>query len=165
MINSFRLKILICLFWLGYLGQVLSMQLYDPTLYSPILHLEKILVERAINLNGLFFIFLIVEASLLLYAQSALWYGYISGKWTYLVYACLSIFDNVFLSVQAFSWLDMIFIAFNYLLSGIILLALFSSPLVDELAVKKPFYFWKVFFTFFIFFILLFGVPYFFSWL
>ncbi|GEM_PF-5346701 len=159
MINLYRLRMLIVIFWMLYLGEVLSIQIYDSTLYSPILHLEKILIDRAINLNYIFYSVLVVESALLLYSSSTLWFGYLSGKWTYIIYLLFSVFDNIFLSVQAFSWLDMIFITFGFIISGVILLALFTPPLKEDLAKAKPFCFWKIFFTFFIFFILFFTIP------
>ena len=104
--NSKKLRLLIALSWIAYIGQVLSFRFYDPSLHSPLLHLSDLVVDRIINSNNVFYFVLVIEAILLIYGSAALWEGYQSGKWAYSIYTIFTIFDNYFISVQAFSSLD-----------------------------------------------------------
>jgi hypothetical protein len=163
--NLNQLRMLIVLSWLIYIAEVLTVQFYDPALHSPALQLSKTVLEKAVIQDYAFYSFLAIEATLIIYASAALWFGYLSGKWAYLLYIFFALTDAYFVSVQAFSSFDIIWDNTSFFIIGIIALALFSSPLKEKLSEKKPFYFWKVFITFFIFFILFFGLPLSFSYL
>jgi hypothetical protein len=167
MITLKRLRILIVIIWLSYICQVLAAHFFDPTLYSPILLISHMALERTININATFDMFLVIEAFFLIYSSAALWFAYYPGKWAFVIYIILALFDNYFISVRAFSFVDIFLEDLNFLLFGIILLSIFSSPLNEKLAANKRINllrFFGIFFLFFgVFFLLPMGLTYFFK--
>lgn len=154
-----HLRILIVISWLIYLCAIFVYKFYDPSLYSPIIHIAKIQLEKIIHQNLLLYFILVADAMLIIYASAALWFGHITGKWAYTLYIAFALIANYFLPVQAFSSLDIFLEDLNFLILGIILLALYTSPLKEILAVPKLFPFWKIAIMFFIFFMLFFALP------
>lgn len=128
---------------------------FDPTLGEPMIAESNHLISSAMINSVAFNVVFMLTLLTLAYSSAALWFGYISGKWTFILFIILDLSIPYFTKVMALSWLGNILLSLYMLVLGMIFAILFLSPLKEELRRPKPFRFWAVFGMFILFFIII----------
>lgn len=149
MLTLKHLRIAIAIFFLIYIASQATIIFYDPMLSSPVL-LQRNELLKSSNFESFYLLAILPLA----YACAALWFGYLSGKWVFLLYLLWELIAQYFNGVVAYSGLGSALESLYFLVLGIILTLLFTQPLRDELNTPKPYRLFSVILMFLVFLML-----------
>lgn len=150
------LRYLIILSVALFLLQEILHGIYNPSLDSTILAQYKNYVFELANASRFFVTLMLVAVVLNAYSFAAMWFGYNSGRWSYILSIVLVLTGNYLLKIVVFSSLEFIMMVLGLIVTGMMLTLIFSSPLQDEFTTKKRQRFFALTATFILFLVLFF---------
>ena len=144
MLSLNRLRITIGIFFLVFVCEELMFSLYDPGLSSSILLQARNLLDELIKSNLVYNVFGLLDIIAMSYSFAALWFGYNSGKWLFILFLIFELVIQCLTPVIAYSGKTGALDSLYFLILGIILAMLYQSPIKEMLLDKKPFKVWHV---------------------
>lgn len=150
-----KLRILTAIFFLVFIGQELMVSLYDPSLSSPILLQARAILEGLLKNSVMYNVLGALAIIALSYSLAALWFGYNSGKWFYILFLIFEIVIQCLTPVIAYSGVTSALNSLYFLLLGVILAMLYTSPFKAMFFETKPFKVWRVIGMFLVFLVLI----------
>lgn len=124
-----QIRTLIAIFFLVFISEELLLIFYDPTLGSPLLEQSKKIVNDLLQHNLIYNVLGLLAIISLSYSSAALWFGYNSGRWMYILFLILEGIIQCLTPVIAYSGVTSVVDCLYFLILGMILSLIFMSSL------------------------------------